>query len=43
VVTTPGPTHGCVGSSGCEAEVPEQCIASLKGVVAVPGDTSGSE
>ncbi len=43
MVTIPGPAHGCVGSSSREAEVPDQCIAPLKGVVAVPGAISSSE
>jgi len=43
VVTVPGPAHGCAGSSSREAEAPDQCIAPLKGVVAVPGAISGSE
>ena len=43
VVTMPGPAHGCAGSSSREAEAPDQYIAPLKGVVAVPGAISSSE
>jgi hypothetical protein len=43
VVTLPGPAYGCAGSSSREAEVPDQCIAPLEGVVAVSGAISNSE